>query len=249
VHFKIITSFYNVEEWLKYTIRSMRVQDYKDFQCILTNDMSTDNSLQIARKETEGDPRFLIIDNEEKKNTLHNNVNAINLTSSDEDVIVILDGDDWFSSKGCLGALKKVYEKEKCWMTYGSYMEYPAGSRGKFARKCPQSVVDDNSYRENEWVYSHLKTFKYFLWKRLQEKDFMDPSTGDYFDFAQDLVYMFPLLEMAGPKAKYIEEILYVYNLRNPLNEHKVDHSRQLAVEQIIRNKQKYSLLEERGRC
>ena len=50
-HFKIFIPFYNVEDWIIRTVRSVKGQDYKNFECILVDDMSTDNSIQILEKE------------------------------------------------------------------------------------------------------------------------------------------------------------------------------------------------------
>ena len=55
-----------------------------------------------------------------------------------------------------------------------------------------------------------------------------------------DLAFMFPMLEMSGNKSEYIDKILYVYNLGNPLNDHKVDNTYQRKLEIEIRNKTKY---------
>jgi hypothetical protein len=40
---------------------------------------------------------------------------------------------------------------------------------------------------------------------------------------AGDLAFMWPMLEMSGlDHFRFIEDVLYVYNETNPLNEHKV---------------------------
>ena len=56
---------------------------------------------------------------------------------------------------------------------------------------------------------------------------------------------MFPMLEMCGNKAKYVKEVLYVYNLNNPINDHKVDSGLQVRLEMEIRGKKKYNLFRE----
>jgi hypothetical protein len=39
-----------------------------------------------------------------------------------------------------------------------------------------------------------------------------------------DLSFMFPMLEMSGQEHyRFMEEINYVYNEQNPINDHKVD--------------------------
>ena len=71
-HFKIVVPFYNVEKWIKICIRSIKAQDYKDFQCILLDDMSTDNTANIVREEIGNDPRFTFVEVQEKAFALKN---------------------------------------------------------------------------------------------------------------------------------------------------------------------------------
>ena len=49
-HFKIIVPFYNVEDWIKICIRSIKAQSYTNFQCILIDDLSDDNTEEIVKK-------------------------------------------------------------------------------------------------------------------------------------------------------------------------------------------------------
>ena len=238
-HFKIIVPFYNVEQWIKMTIKSAQLQEYKDFECNLVDDIS---------KEIKGDDRFTIVRNKEKKYVLKNISDAISLSNpSKDDIIVILDGDDWFASKDVLSILNKVYDKNDCWLTYGSYIEHPSNTRGKFARKVPQQIVDNNLFRDSPWMTSHLRTWKYGLWKKLdQQRSFIEPDViiaGNHFANCWDLAYMFPLLELAGPKIHFISDIMYVYNRQNPLNVDKLDHNLQLTMEQKIRSMEKYNPL------
>ena len=79
-HFKIIVPFYNVEQWIKLTLRSIKLQDYKNFECIIVDDMSTDDSLDIVKKEVSGDKRFKIVKNTVKKYVLKNLCDAIELS-------------------------------------------------------------------------------------------------------------------------------------------------------------------------
>jgi glycosyltransferase involved in cell wall biosynthesis len=245
-HFKIITSFYNVETWIRATVNSVLLQTYADFECILTDDMSTDKSSEYINELIKEDSRFTLVQNKEKSTALANNVNAIERSKpSDQDAIIILDGDDWLASPLSLEILNNAYKFKKCWMTYGSYIEYPNGRRGDFCKQVPKSVVEENSFRDIPWVFSHLKTFKYALWKQIKGDDLIDPKTGKHFTKTQDLAFMYPMLEMSGHNTTFIDEVLCVYNLANPLNDHKVDHTEQLRIESHIRGKQRYLPIKE----
>jgi len=240
-HFKIIIPLYNVEKWIKICIRSVRAQSYKNFQCIILDDLSTDKSVEIIQKEIQNDERFKLIINEDKAYALKNIYDGINISNpKPEDIIVTLDGDDWLAEKNVLEKLNTIYKNKRCWLTYGSYAEYPSGRRGKFAKRIPKEVTNKNAFRAYEWCSSHLRTFKYHLWEKIKREDLLD-SEGQFYRMTWDLAFMFPMLEMSSYKALYVEDILYVYNMSNPLNDHKVDNSYQVKLEQEIRSKKVYS--------
>ena len=58
----ILVPIYNVSEYLPLCLDSIMNQSFSNFECLLINDGSTDNSLEILRKYTEKDSRFKIID-------------------------------------------------------------------------------------------------------------------------------------------------------------------------------------------
>ena len=248
-HFKIFIPFYNVEDWIIRTVRSVKGQDYKDFECILVDDMSTDSSVHILEREIQNDDRFKLIKNTQKKYVIENMYTAFDLcVPKKEDIIVVLDGDDWFARRNILSTLKETYDKEQCWLTYGSYIEYPSMTVGKFAKQIPEEVIHTNSIRQYPWVTGHLQTFKYGLWENVDKsKSFREPSEPNkehHFMYGWDLAWVIPLVELAGKRAHYISDILYVYNRENPLNCDKIKHRQQLLTEQMVRNMEKYKPLE-----
>ena len=66
IHFKIIIPFYNVEKWIKYPLKTVLLQEYKNFECILVNDISTDNTIAIAKEVIKDDKRFKILNKDKK---------------------------------------------------------------------------------------------------------------------------------------------------------------------------------------
>tara|TARA_R100000951_G_scaffold30859_1_gene26515 strand:- start:814 stop:1569 length:756 start_codon:yes stop_codon:yes gene_type:complete len=239
-HFKIIIPSYNNEKWLSACLKSVKLQGYENYQCIVVDDCSSDSSVEIIREEIGENPKFLFIENRDRKLALENIYKAIEISEpSEEDIIITLDGDDWFATKNTLDILNNKYKEDDCWITYGSYMEYPSKVRGKFSRQIPKEIIDSNSFRESEWMSSHLRTFKYKLWKMIKKEDFLEDD-GRFCDGAWDMIFMFPMLEMAGQKSAFVKDILHVYNRINPLNEDKVDHKKLMLSEMRIRKKEKY---------
>tara|TARA_R110001599_G_scaffold5859_6_gene29064 strand:+ start:851 stop:2452 length:1602 start_codon:yes stop_codon:yes gene_type:complete len=239
----IITPFYNAEDYLHICIESIKKQKYENFHCILVDDMSTDRSHELAEQVIDGDPRFTLIKNTEKKYALANIVDAIDSSdSSNEDVIILLDGDDWLSSTNTLGCLNRYYS-EGSWLTYGSYIYHPWGAKGVEPSVYPDQVVENNAYRSDSWRASHLRTFRKDLWDRIDKKDLKD-TDGKFYEMTYDQAIMLPLLEMAGRKATYVPEVLHVYNKENPLNVDKIKTEKQVALAREIRSKKQYERIE-----
>jgi glycosyltransferase involved in cell wall biosynthesis len=243
--FIVVMPFYNAEKWITKSIKSLMLQDYTNYECIIMDDNSTDNSSQIVKKQIASDSRFHLHKNPINIGPLGNAYTAVfnDITHiNNEDIIVILDGDDFLAGGKCLSTLNEFYNENECWMTYGSYINLSTKQRGKFSRPPPEHVITNNLYREYEWCTSHLRTYKRFLLDHIDVKDLLDENE-DFLKAAGDLALMFPLLELCGHKAKYVKNIMYIWNDLNELNEHKDKRELQLKCEQHIRSLKKYDCL------
>ena len=65
---RILTTLYNSEKYVGLTIQSLQAQNVKDWVCYITDDISTDRSLEVVDRMIKGDDRFVIIRNKEKRN-------------------------------------------------------------------------------------------------------------------------------------------------------------------------------------
>ena len=243
--FIIVVPLYNAKKWLGKCLKSIALQTYKNFECIVIDDKSTDGSHEVANKLIGSDERFKVIRNEINVGPLANAYNGALKFSTNpkpEDIVVIVDGDDMLASKASLSILNEYYNNDSCWMTYGSYINMSNKSRGKFANQIPEFVIEKNLYREYQWSSSHLRSYKVFLLRSIKPTDLKDKD-DNFYKTAGDLAVMFPLLEMSGRNAKYINEILYVWNDLSTLNEHKVKRESQLNCESAIRKSKKYNKL------
>lgn len=233
--FHFIIPGYNASKWLPHCVNSIMRQEYNNYTVTFIDDVSTDNSVEVFKGLVANDYRFRIIENKKKKYALRNIEEAIEtLECSKDDVIIILDADDWLSSSSVLTYLSEVYELEGALGTYGSYMYYPHGDRGIEPSEYPKEVMKHNRYREDAWRASHLRTFKKKVWDKINKKDFIDVD-GEHYHMAYDQAIMLPILEMCRERVKYIDKILHVYNRANPLNVDKVKQQQQYAAMKRIR--------------
>ena len=142
-----------------------------------------------------------------------------------------------------LSKLDEIYEDPQCWLTYGSYLIYPFGVRGPEPSEYSKQVIESNNFREDKWRASHLRTFKHFLWEKLDPEDLKDENSK-FYEMTYDQAIMLPLLEMSADRSRYVDHIMHVYNRINPLNIDKSKAKKQHNLSLEIRKKRKYDKLE-----
>lgn len=173
---------------------------------------------------------FNLIHNEHRCGALANQYRAIH-SCKDDEIIVLLDGDDWLLHDGVLAELNRVYQDKHVWLTHGSLEEYPI-PYSNWCISIPDDVIADRSYRQFRCP-SHLRTFYAGLFKRIKLKDLM--YEDNFFPMTSDMAIMFPLIEMASERHAFISNPNYVYNMANPINDNKIDAHLQVFFDEYIR--------------
>jgi len=226
----VVTTLYNGAEYIEKCINSIMSQSHKDFKCYITDDISTDNSVDVTKDLIKGDDRFILIENKTKHYQPGNYDQVIrdNIEILDNEVIVEIDGDDWLPDEDTLNRINKLYTNKEVWIANGSFV-YSNGNKGFSS---PQ-VIDN--LRQRQFTASHIRTWRAFLWREIKIEDLKD-SDGEYWSVAGDLAFMYPMLEMASDNHyRFMGDINYVYNEQNPLNDHKVNMTSVNNVVRLIR--------------
>jgi glycosyltransferase involved in cell wall biosynthesis len=239
----VIVPSYNNRQWYERNLSSVLAQNYRSFRVIYIDDCSSDRTGELVEQfiaDRGSDDWIRLVRNPVRAGALQNLYRAIHLCDDDE-IVILLDGDDWFAHDGVLRRVNETYASSNCWMTYGQYRSWPDNAIG-FSREIPSDIIDTNNYREYEWCSSHLRTFYAWLFKLISLEDLIRPD-GAFYHMAWDQAIMFPMLEMSGYRAKFINEVLYIYNEANPINDCKVDRRLQRDLETKIRMRKPYDRL------
>lgn len=244
--FVIVTASYNNRNYCTNNIMSILKQNYDNFHLIYIDDCSDDGTADAVEKLVKKlgqEEQVTLIRNTERHYALKNQYDAIHTYCNNTDVVVIVDGDDWFVHADVLTFLNKIYTQyPHIWLTYGQFKEWPSGNIG-FCQPMPEEVIKHNRFRDHVHIPSHLRTFKAGLFKKIKQEDLM--YEGKFFQMTGDIAAMFPMIEMArNGHFVFIPQVLLIYNAANTLNDHKVSKRLQRDLDLYIRSNQRYPALD-----
>lgn len=105
----IIIPCYNVEKYIDKCLNSVKEQSYDDYEVILIDDGSTDNTLEKCVEWKNKDERIILIS---KKNEGLGETRNLGISTANSNYITFLDADDWLS-ENYLSEMTKGTEGEK----------------------------------------------------------------------------------------------------------------------------------------
>ena len=110
MYFSVVMANYNCERYIEDAIKSVLDQDERNFEFIIVDDASTDESVQIiekCRQISDGRIKFMA----QNKNGGQGASLNIGISAATGDIVCLLDSDDiWFSNK--LSNVKKIFARE-----------------------------------------------------------------------------------------------------------------------------------------
>jgi len=240
--FRILTTLYNSERYIATAIRTILAQKKENWVCYVLNDLSEDRSDEIVNYFADEDDRIRHIRNNKKFHQVGNYAQVMGFDEiDDEDIVLTLDGDDWFSDDKVLNRVEEAYSDDNTWMTYGSFLHWYGPK--KFSPGFAAIPEDFSRLREIRYTTTHLRTWKAFLWRKIKEEDLLRDD-GSIITSGGDTAFMYPMLEMAGPdRAKYISKTNYIYNVETDSNVYKLRLQEQHDTANEIRKRTPYKKL------
>ncbi len=240
-HIVVIIASYNNVHYCRQNLDSVFDQSYSNYHIIYIDDCSRDGTYELVKayiRDRNMDDKVLLIHNNERHGALYNQYHAIH-RCKDTDLAIILDGDDWLHDNQVFKFLNSIYANPNIWLTYGQFVQHPTQERG-WCVSMPESVVKNNEFRNYVHAPGHLRTFYAGLFKQIHKEDLL--YNDDFFRMTGDIAAMFPMIEMAREgHFQFISQILMVYNIGNPINDHKVIQGLQRKLDLEIRSRRKYN--------
>ena len=111
IKISVIIPIFNCENSIKLSINSIENQNLQNFEIILINDFSTDNSKIVIENIQKEEPRIFIINNNKNMGTLYSR--NIGVLAARGKYILALDNDDLFINEDLFHKIYKEAEKKK----------------------------------------------------------------------------------------------------------------------------------------
>lgn len=231
VYFYVLIRSWNAFSYFDRCIGSVLAQDYSQYRILFVDDASDYTSAQksyIRRKLQHHIVRF----NHERKHSVRNAYEMLkSYADNTEGVVLNVDGDDWLYTTSALRYISYIYLKYLPWLTYGDCMLWDGKcaltrSASQFRQRCniqyPSRIVRQASYRREQYIPLHPRSWKVWLYNRIDEKDF-HRSDGSWLEYCEDMAMFFPMLETAGFHYKVLSKPLYCYNTYTSLSDVKLN--------------------------
>lgn len=212
----VISPFRNAKDYLVNHVKSVAAQDYDNYLHVIIDDASDDDSIETIKGFT--NPKTVVIRNTKRKGCVQNQLNAICEHVKDDDIVMLLDGDDWLVNNN---TIFHYYND-----LYSQGYDFTYGSMWSLADNIPLIAQDWDSNQKYPWdiPYTHLRTMKGWIALDIDWANYM--VDGKWMMAGADN----PMFREAISYAKNpiaVKEIMVNYNDINPLNDYKVNGEEQ----------------------
>ncbi|MCL2311643.1 MAG: glycosyltransferase [Firmicutes bacterium] len=206
----LVIPVYNVEKYLQRALESVENQTFKNFEAIIVNDGSTDNSLEIIKKFIKRNTNFILID---QKNKGLSGARNKGIKASSGRYIAFMDSDDFieptYLNDMYLAAIKSGSDIVCC----NFYFYYESTKMKIF---CPINSIPGvySGEKALKKITSCIGTFA-FVWNKLFRKSLFTTHKIEFYDMYFEDAATSPRLFFYANKVTFITNILYNYVMRD----------------------------------
>ena len=207
---------YNAEKYIDRCINSVMQQTFSDYELILVDDGSKDNSLEKCHKwESKYPDKIRVIS---KKNTGSLLTRRRCIKESKGDYLYIIDADDYLVDNGALQKVVDIIKKYQCDLCFFNvttkldgtlYYKYPFKDEEKFEGKSLRKIYD--VLLKGDSLNS--------LWNKVFSKELVDTNEEDYEKYSYlsngtDMFQAIPII-MKAKRIIYLDRAFYYYQINN----------------------------------
>lgn len=169
--FSVIVPVYNAAEYLKICIDSILEQTFSDFELILVNDGSTDQSGSICDAYASGDGKVKVIHQDNGGQTL---ARTAGLRKALGNYVIYVDADDWIEKNMLESAARIINEYHAEVITYAHRFEYADGRSKTVTEPVTEGFYNKEALRRQVYpsvlMDNSLHNMSYTIGKVVEKK-------------------------------------------------------------------------------
>lgn len=204
--FTVVVPVYNVEKYVKQCIESIIKQTFKNFELLIIDDCSTDNSMEIAEKISANDSRIKILYNDRNRGVGYTRNRGIDLAKGK--YIMFTDSDDWIEPWTLQLLYDTFQDKDITSICYDGYTYIDSEQK-----VCKEKLTDNSegflTFTPDNICYGSDYCLKAYTTESIREKNIYYPEGLNFED--GEFYYKYFAL---NPKTYILEEQLYYYRRR-----------------------------------
>lgn len=207
----VIVPVYNVEKYIAKCLKSIKDQNFDDFECLIIDDGSKDKSIEIAKTVIEGDSRFKLF---HKENGGLSDARNYGIEKASGEYLAFIDSDDYLDRELLSSSYEMAKKHDSDITCFDMYYVWPDGNM-TISSGANQEV---SSYKDNHKLIfinnsANNKLYKYSF---MQDKRFIK---GMWYE---DLAIIPTWIAQAN-NVSYVNKALYYYVQRAGSISHSAD--------------------------
>lgn len=202
--FSILVANYNNGKYFKDCYDSLISQTYENWEAIIVDDCSTDDSIKTIKELISEDPRFKLYENEKNRGCGFTKRRCAELATGE--ICGFVDPDDAIEFKALEIMVQKHLEYPNASMIYSNYIFHDANMKFIKIQKNSPIINKDPYFFNLNFLINHFATFKNSLYKNTE-------GISSKMKRAVDMDLYFKLYEKGD--LIYIDENLYNYRIHN----------------------------------
>lgn len=211
--FTFIVLIKNNASSIKQNLDSILFQKYDKYKVVYLDLGSSDGSLDILKKASEG--KGISIIECTKNYEAYEKYYELISKSPDDQIIIHLYGTDWLVHDEVLQRVSQAYSNPDVWLTYGQYLDYSSYQNG-FNDPKPKKNIYKKRMQKASWVMAPFKTFYAGLFKKL------DVETGFFLSIEDENALLIPMAELAKTHVRFIPDVLFIHNENTKRKRHRL---------------------------
>ena len=202
----VIVPIYNVEKYLDECIKSILRQTYTDFELILVDDGSTDNSGQKADVWADKDGRITVI---HKENGGLSGARNSGIKVSSGEYLFFVDSDDYIADNCLEVLLERAVQEDADIATCKFNNLWVDACRAETRMPNIDTVIEVKDYLERIYLYGVYT----IVWNKLYKRKLFEGLLFEEGRLNEDAIIVPRLIERAN-KVAHSSEALYYYRRR-----------------------------------